>query len=162
MPRKRQLAAADVLTDIMLTVFRVNARLLAKGDELVAPLQLTSARWQVLGAIALAQSPPTAPQVAGAMGVTRQGAQKQLNLALGDGLVEVLENPRHERSPLYALTRSGRRTYDAAMTLEQAWAQALVKEMGVDAGDLIVALRSLSLFEARLETTPLPLLRSMP
>lgn len=153
MPRKSP-AAADVLTDIMLTVFRVNARLLAKGDELVAPLQLTSARWQVLGAIALADRPATAPQIAATMGITRQGAQKQLNLALEDGLVEALDNPRHERSPQYVLTRLGRRKYDKTIMLEQAWARALVKGMLAD--DLHTASRLLNLFEARLETVPLP------
>ena len=36
---------AVILTEIMLTVFRVNGRLLEKGDQLVEPLNLTSARW---------------------------------------------------------------------------------------------------------------------
>ena len=54
----------NALTDIILAVFRVNGRLLAKGDELVGPLNLTSARWQVLGAVALAVRPTSAPQIA--------------------------------------------------------------------------------------------------
>lgn len=144
----------DPLTGIMLSVFRVNARLLEKGDELVAPLQLTSARWQVLGAIALADGPLTAPQIASAMGVTRQGVQKQLNLAMQEGWIQPDENPRHERSPLYALTRAGRRVYDAAMTLEQNWSEAL--SVGLDAGELAVALRVLKALEERLAATPLP------
>ena len=48
---------AAVFTEIMLAVFRVNGRLLEKGDQLVLPLSLTSARWQVLGAVALAGDP---------------------------------------------------------------------------------------------------------
>jgi hypothetical protein len=55
----------------------VNGQLLAAGDRLVEDLNLTSARWQMLGAIALADSPHTAPQLAARMGVSRQGAQKQ-------------------------------------------------------------------------------------
>lgn len=146
--------AADVLTDIMLVVFRVNARLLEKGDQLVAPLQLTSARWQVIGAIALADKPLTAPQIASAMGITRQGAQKQLNLAEKDKLIETHANPRHERSPLYGLTKSGKRVYDAAMALQAAWAKALVH--GSALADLKTARELLNTLDTRLVSIPLP------
>src|SRR5205814_345438 len=49
--------AGGLVTELILEVFRLNGRLLAAGDRLVADLGLTSARWQVLGAIALASSP---------------------------------------------------------------------------------------------------------
>ena len=117
------------LTDLTLTVFKLHGALLQWGDKLVDPLGLTSARWQVLGAIALAGVPLTAPQVGGAMGVTRQGAQKQLNLLLKLGLVEAGDNPAHQRSPLYALTARGRQLYDQA---EERWASraaALAREV---------------------------------
>ena len=71
---------AAAITQLTLTVFRLNGMLLHWGDQVVEPLGLTSARWQMLGALALASTPLTAPQVGEAMGVTRQGAQKQLNL----------------------------------------------------------------------------------
>ena len=37
------------LTDVILTLFRVNSLLLMRGDRLVAGLGLTSARWQISG-----------------------------------------------------------------------------------------------------------------
>ncbi len=40
-------------TGLVIEVFRMNGDLLAAGDALVGDLGLTSARWQVLGAIAL-------------------------------------------------------------------------------------------------------------
>ena len=86
---------SDTLTEIMLEIFRVNARLLEKGNQLVAPLGMTSARWQILGAIAFSKQASSCPQIAVAMGITRQGAQKQLNLAHEDGLVTPQENPRN-------------------------------------------------------------------
>lgn len=64
---------AQTLTDIMLAIFRINGRLLAGGDALTAPLAMTSARWQALGAVALAAAPPSAPQIADAMGMTQIG-----------------------------------------------------------------------------------------
>lgn len=113
------------VTALTLTVFRLNGMLLHWGDQLVAPLGLTSARWQMLGAIALAGTPLTAPQVGEAMGVTRQGAQKQLNLLLEQGLVEARPNPAHRRSPLHVLTPRGLALYRKADALWAAQAAEL-------------------------------------
>lgn len=107
----------EAVTALTLAVFRLNGVLLHWGDRLVEPLGLTSARWQVLGAIALADTPLTAPQVGEAMGVSRQGAQKQLNLLLEQGLVEARPNPAHQRSPLYVLTQQGSKLYRQADAL---------------------------------------------
>jgi DNA-binding MarR family transcriptional regulator len=104
-------AGPETLTQLTLTVFRLNGALLQWGDALVAPLGLTIARWQLLGALAPAGKPLTAPQVGQSMGVTRQGAQKQLNLLVDQRLVEARPNPSHRRSPLYALTPRGRDVY---------------------------------------------------
>ena len=142
-----------VLTDIMLVVFRVHGRLLEKGDELVRPLRLTSARWQVLGAVALAGSPRSAPQIAVSMGMTRQGAQKQLNALVREGFFAQRPNPRHERSPLYALTALGLRAYAQAMALEVVWARALGE--GLPLQDLKQTLRTLDALYAGLDS-PVP------
>ena len=149
----RQNNKATVLTEIMLAVFRVNGRLLEKGDQLVAPLGLSSARWQVLGAVALAGKPLTAPQVAEAMGVTRQGAQKQLNKLEADGFFEQRPNPRHERSPLYALTKQGSRAMAGAMALQDVWAGDLAA--GVSKTDLQQTLQTLQAIYTSLDT-PVP------
>ncbi|RBJ67684.1 MarR family transcriptional regulator, partial [Pseudomonas sp. MWU12-2534b] len=50
-------AAGEALSDVVLDLFRVNNGLLTQGDRLVAPLGLTSARWQVLGTIVAAERP---------------------------------------------------------------------------------------------------------
>lgn len=150
----------EILTKIMLTVFRVNARLLEQGDQLVAPLGLTSARWQVLGAIALAGQALTCPQIAAAMGVTRQGTQKQLNLAQQDELIVALANPRHERSPRYDLTEEGRRLYDAAMASQVVWAKALAKDARPEA--LNTALQVLNELDSLLQSTALPQSKANP
>ncbi|MCC7462855.1 MAG: MarR family transcriptional regulator [Gammaproteobacteria bacterium] len=119
------------ITRLTLTVFRLNGLLLHWGDRLVEPLGLTSARWQMLGAIALAQRPLTAPQIGDAMGVTRQGAQKQLNLLLEQGLVETRLNPAHSRSPLYALKPRGLALYRRAEAMWAAKAAELTKVVPV-------------------------------
>lgn len=144
---------AAILTDIMLTVFRVNGRLLEKGDQLVEPLNLTSARWQVLGPVALAGKPLSAPQIAEVMGITRQGAQKQLNKLEEEGFLEQCPNPRHERSPLYALTGLGNRTISETMALQKIWANGLVA--GLPLQELKKTLQTLNSIYERLDS-PVP------
>ncbi|HNU11717.1 MAG TPA: helix-turn-helix domain-containing protein [Rubrivivax sp.] len=123
-PTSNPTAPVELVTEFTLAVFRLNGVLLHWGDELVAPLGLTSARWQMLGAIALAATPLSAPQIGQAMGVTRQGAQKQLNLLLDQGLVEARANPAHRRSPLYVLTPKGQTLYRQADAL---WTREALK-----------------------------------
>ena len=105
---------ASKMTELVLALFRANGALLAMGDALVEPLGLTSARWQVLGAIALAEDPQTVPAIARAMGLTRQGVQKQVDRLLEEGRVVLTSNPSHRSSPLVSLTSEGRSTYAKA------------------------------------------------
>ena len=122
---------AKLLTEIVLLVFRVNGRLIAAGDRLVGDLGLTSARWQMLGAVALSDRPGTAPQLAARMGMTRQAAQKQLDLLMEDGLVAAEANPGHARSPLYVLTKRGTSVYAATQRVQTAWADRLADGLSV-------------------------------
>jgi DNA-binding MarR family transcriptional regulator len=112
------------LTQATLAIFRANGQLIEWGDRFVAPLGLTSARWQMLGAIGLSDRPLSAPQLGVAMGVTRQGAQKQLNLLLSGGLVKQIPNPHHQRSPHYQLTETGRQLFGR---IDSMWIQAAEK-----------------------------------
>jgi DNA-binding MarR family transcriptional regulator len=139
---------ADLLTDIMLMVFRINGRLLDGGDRLGAALNLTSARWQVLGAISLSSGPVTVPGIAEMMGMTRQGAQKQVNKLEEDGFIEKRANPRHQRSPFYVLTAQGAESYRRITALHTGWANTLAD--GLDAQELRAALDLLNRFDERL------------
>lgn len=135
-PNKSQMLSATVLA-----IFRANGRLLAWGDVFVAPFDLTSARWQMLGALALAEQTLTAPQIADRMGVTRQGAQKQLNLLLDDQMVEKLPNPVHRRSPLYSLTPRGEALF---REVNAAWeAHGRASAQNFSAAELATTLRVL-------------------
>lgn len=139
---------ADLLTDIMLMIFRINGRLLDGGDRLGAALNLTSARWQVLGAISLSSDHVTVPAIAEMMGMTRQGAQKQVNKLEEDGFLERQANPRHRRSPFYVLTPRGAESYARITARHTGWANALAN--GVDAMELRATLGLLNNFDQRL------------
>lgn len=133
---------ADQLTSIALTVFALNGQLVTWGDRFAAPHGLSSARWQVLGAIAMAPQPPNVPQIAAAMGITRQGALKQTRLLVAEGMVRLQPNPMHKRSPLHILTREGQLAYDAVIERWHAHARAMARQF--DAAELEIAVRVLA------------------
>src|SRR5471032_2740898 len=116
---------ADALSGLIVELFRINGRLLAAGDRLVADLGLTSARSQVIGAIALAGQPQTVPGIARTMGLTRQAVQRLINELMADGLVEARVNPNHRRARLFSLTDAGAAALAAATARQAPWAEAL-------------------------------------
>jgi DNA-binding MarR family transcriptional regulator len=117
-------------TEVILATFRANGLLLAAGDRLAAEHGLTSARWQVLGAIALAQRPLTVPQIARRMGLTRQSVHTTVNRLLADGLVELVPNADHRRSQLVRLTELGEARYRAIDEKQAVWVNELASGVG--------------------------------
>ena len=115
----------DALTSLVLEVFRFNGALIAAGDDLVADLGLTSARWQVLGAIALAPAAETVARLARSMGLHRQGVQRIVNELEKDGIVAFAPNPNHRRANLVVLTERGKAIYEAASNLQAPWVNRL-------------------------------------
>lgn len=118
--------ARKVLTDLVLEVFRLNGALLAAGDSLVGDLGLTSARWQVMGAIALSPVPLPVAHLARTMGLTRQSVQRLVDEMKRDGLVRLVPNQHHRRAMLVLLTEVGESAYRAAMGRQERWADGLV------------------------------------
>src|ERR687891_2439908 len=92
--------AGQAATTLILSTFRANGLLLGAGDLIGAEQGLTSARWQVLGAIALAERPLTVPQIARRMGLTRQSVHVTVRRLVDDGLLEFVANTDHRRSRL--------------------------------------------------------------
>jgi hypothetical protein len=54
-PRQLRTPEGEAATDVVSSTFRTNGLLLAAGDVMAAKEGLTAARWQVLGALALAE-----------------------------------------------------------------------------------------------------------
>ena len=136
-------------TELILETFRFNGRLLSAGDRLVAKLGLTSARWQVLGAIAYSPAPETVARLARNMGLHRQGVQRIVNELEKEGFVEFRSNPHHRRASLVVLTARGREVYEQAMRLQMPWINTLTE--GIAAGDIALATQILRSLRARLE-----------
>jgi DNA-binding MarR family transcriptional regulator len=137
-------------TQVILSIFRTNGLLLAAGDLLTADEGLTSARWQVLGAIALAGRPLTVPQIARRMGLTRQSVHATVGRLVRDGLVELAPNTDHRRSQLVYLTQRGRAGYSAVDRRQAKWVNRLAE--GIGRSDLETTARVLNELGRRLET----------
>lgn len=120
----------DAMTSLVLETFRLNGRILSSGDTLVADLGLTSARWQVLGAIALSPTPLPVAHIARNMGLTRQAVQRLVNEMEHEGFVRFAPNPHHQRAKLALLTSRGRIAFDFAMKRQGPWASDLAKGLG--------------------------------
>lgn len=136
------------MTELVLATFRLNGALLQAGDELVRDLGLTSARWQVIGAVALAGRPLTVPQIARRMGLTRQAVQRIVNDLAAEGLVTLEENPDHKRARLVLLSAAGTAAFAEASERQAGWAERLGE--GLDAGALAAATQLLRVLDARL------------
>lgn len=120
------------MTALILDVFRLNGRLQLAGDRLVADLGLTSARWQILGAIAYADRPETVAWHARTMGVHRQGVQRIVNELKKEGIVEFHPNPHHKRAHLVVLTPKGENLFQETIALQIPWVNDLTKDLSPD------------------------------
>jgi DNA-binding MarR family transcriptional regulator len=125
MRHTKRTPAGDALSDLMLDLFRLNSQVLAAGDRLVAELGLTSARWQILGAVVTAERPQPVAWLARDLGANRQNVQRIVNDLHKEELVAFETNPHHRRAQLVVLTDKGRLAFDAAMRLQAPWINSL-------------------------------------
>ncbi|MCP3466885.1 MarR family winged helix-turn-helix transcriptional regulator [Bradyrhizobium sp. CCGUVB23] len=150
MLKSRRTPAGDALSNLMLDLFRLNSLVLTAGDRLVAALGLTSARWQILGAIVHAERAQPVAWLARDLGANRQNVQRIVNDLQAEGLLAFEANPHHRRAQLVVLTDKGRRTFDAAMALQAPWINDLSE--GLSVKDLQTVHRLVTALRKKLES----------
>src|SRR5215475_5620096 len=134
MRNTKRTPSGDAVTNLILDLFRLNNLLLTAGDRMVAELGLTSARWQILGAIVAAERPQPVAWLARDLGANRQNVQRIINDLHEAGFVEFELNPHHRRAQLVVLTHKGKQAFDAAMRLQAPWVNGLSE--GLSAKDV--------------------------
>lgn len=125
-----QSEAGEVLTDVILTTFRLNARLMETAEGLAAEGGLTAAWWQVLGGVL--DQPRSVAEIGRLMGMTRQGVQRVADLLVERGLAEYRPNPAHRRAKLLACTESGYWAIRRIALAQHPWADRIGAEVGAD------------------------------
>lgn len=140
--------AGEAVTHLILDLFRLNNRLVTAGDRLRVTL-LTSARWQILGAIVAAERPEPVAWLARNLGANRQNVQRIVNDLKQEGLVTFQANPHHRRAQLVVLTDTGRQTFEAAMGLQAPWISTLSNGLAVK--DIETTHRVLTALRVKLE-----------
>ncbi|WP_156941452.1 MarR family winged helix-turn-helix transcriptional regulator [Mesorhizobium sp. WSM2561] len=127
------------MTELVLDLFRVNNLTVTWGDRLVAHLGLTSARWQILGAIVAADRPQPVAWLARDLGANRQNVQRIVNDLARDGFVRFEPNPHHRRAQLVVMTDKGQQAFDAAIRLYNPGINALAERLPIE--DIKAAVR---------------------
>jgi DNA-binding MarR family transcriptional regulator len=133
---------AILFSELALEVFRLNRLLLDAGDELTAPVGLSSARWQVLGVVE--HGPIPAAHIARIMGLTRQAVQRTADSLEAEGLIAYRPNPHHRRAHLLTLTPKGREALDYVQQRHAEWANRLGDNFSSESlQDALAALRQM-------------------
>ncbi|MGE0734726.1 MAG: MarR family winged helix-turn-helix transcriptional regulator [Alphaproteobacteria bacterium] len=153
-PRKNHSPEGAAATSLVLELFRLNGALLAAGDQLLGGLGLTSARWQVMGAIALADAALPVAHIARNMGLTRQAVQRVADDLADAGIVGYARNPHHRRAKLVLLTARGRALYAEADARQAPWINRLAA--GIAARRLTETAETVRLLRERLEAAKPP------
>jgi len=135
------------LSGLVIEVFRLKGDLIEAGDALVQDLGLTSARWQVLGAIALSPVSLPVAHIARNMGLARQSVQRLVDDMQAEGLVHLEPNPHHRRAPLVAMTPQGEAAYQQAIARKDLWADVLTE--GLEPGAIEAAATLLHALQRR-------------
>lgn len=150
MPNAKRTPAGEALSTLIPDLFRLNSLLFIAGDRLVAGLGLTSARWQILGAIVAAERAQPVAWLARDLGAARQNVQRIVNDLERDGLVTFETNPHHRRAQLVVLTDKGRQSFDTAMRLQLPWVNGLAD--GLTMKELETVSRVVTALRGRLES----------
>ena len=139
-------SSAETFTQLILETFRFNGRLLAAGDRLTKELGLSSALWQVLGAID--EAPLPVAQIARNMGLTRQSVRRTANVLKDKGFIEFQENPNHQRAKLVVLTKQGCNVLNQVTKIQIDWSNSVSK--GLSAAKFKTVIQTMKTLNERL------------
>jgi DNA-binding MarR family transcriptional regulator len=126
------LTSKQALDELILETFRLNGLLIAAGDALTRDLGLSSARWQVLGAIGKSSEPPSLSAIARAMGLSRQAVRRVVNELETEGLVETRPHPANRRLRVVLLTEAGKSAHDQANQRQVPWGEKLAENIAFE------------------------------
>lgn len=123
-------AEGRLLTELVLTVFGLNGRLLDAAQHLAAEGEITAAWWQVLGGVP--DEPRSVAEIGRIMGMSRQAVQRIADILVERGLAEYRPNPTHRRAKLLARTEAGNYALRRISMAQHPWTDDLGRQLGAD------------------------------
>ncbi|MGE5815243.1 MAG: MarR family winged helix-turn-helix transcriptional regulator [Acidobacteriota bacterium] len=137
------MAHEETVEELVRQISMAAYRFGAAADDICHDLGVTGAMRDVLSA-ALASERATVPELARAMGVSRQHVQKLADQLWERGLTTFRPNPAHARSPLVELTEKGRALIETIRDCEQRLIVDLSADLPTDTATAVAVLRRLN------------------
>ncbi|NJM67887.1 MAG: MarR family transcriptional regulator [Acaryochloris sp. RU_4_1] len=134
----------------MLETIAVFFLLRAVGKRMGAVTAADGGYWGVLRSLKLAGA-QTVPQLARSRPVSRQHIQKLAKEMIADGVIELIDNPAHQRSKLLRLTLKGEAVFQEITDRVAQEAESLAQ--GMDTEALQVSVKVLQQLREKLKQT---------
>lgn len=119
------------IDSLIFEIFRLHGDIVAAGDHLTKPGGLTSARWQVLGAIA-GSGGATVAELARRIGLARQSVQRVVTELVNERYVDLIDNPQHKRARKAVLTEKGKQSHQVIHSIWTPLAEEMSNRIGPD------------------------------
>lgn len=129
-------AAAEDLRALIEAAARLQPRLAALADRLHGGAAASAAHRAILQGL-VEFGPLTVPAIARLRGTSRQAVQPLVDQLAAEGLVRLVDNPRHRRSRLVEITPAGADLVEALLGREEPALADIARRL--DAGEVAVA-----------------------
>jgi DNA-binding MarR family transcriptional regulator len=141
-------AASAAMEELMSEAIATFFLLRAAGKRIGAVTAADGGYWGMLRSLKL-EGPQTVPQIARSRPVSRQHIQKLANEMIADGVIELVNNPAHQRSKLLRLTQKGEATFQEIQAKIAQEAGLLAQDM--DVAELEISVRVLRQLKEKLK-----------
>jgi len=114
-----------LFSQVNVAIFRLSGALGREGDRLSKPLGMTHARWKLLASVVHSHPAKTVSQIARITGQSRQAIQRLVDSMVKEELLQLTENPHHQRAKLVETTPDSASLYQQLQQIQTPWAEAL-------------------------------------
>ena len=119
---------AGLVVELAWAILDTFTKMKEATDRVTAGAGQSTPRFSVLREIAV-KGPMSVADIARARRAARQGVQRLARELVADGLIEVVPNPRHRRSPHFKLTATGNRVITALLAEQDATARRVAPKL---------------------------------
>jgi DNA-binding MarR family transcriptional regulator len=144
------IAANEAMQALMLETIAVFFLLRAVGKRMGAVTAADGGYWGMLRSLKL-KGAQTVPQIARSRPVSRQHIQQLANEMIADGVIDLIDNPAHQRSKLLRLTPKGEAVLQEITDRVAQEAEGLAQ--GMDTEALQVSVKVLQQLREKLKQT---------